>query len=105
MTGPGSRANQRDTNLRLARRATLLGLTANALRPNQRLWSSIPTFFAGWLTAELAPHLLAAQGAGLAAQLARHHTRSRGDRIALAMGALSMAGLGALIGSGRGARR
>jgi acetyl esterase/lipase len=105
MTGPGSRANQRGTNLRLARRATLLGLTANALRPNQRLWSSIPTFFAGWLTAELAPHLLAAQGAGLAAQLARHHTRSRGDRIALAMGALSMAGLGSLIGSGRGARR
>jgi acetyl esterase/lipase len=93
------------SRLRLIRRAAALGLTANALRPNQWPRSSVPTFFAGWLTAELAPQLLVAQAAGTAAQLVRGHVHTRSDRLALAMGALSMAGLGALVVSGNGARR
>src|SRR2546421_251441 len=47
------------TRLTLLRRAALLGLTANALRPARGRWS-VPAFAAGWLTAELAPQLLAA---------------------------------------------
>ncbi|HEU5111285.1 MAG TPA: alpha/beta hydrolase, partial [Micromonosporaceae bacterium] len=89
---------------RLVRRAAQLGLTANALRPARNLWASIPAFFAGWLTAELAPQLLLAQTAGAATQLARRQYRTPADRAALAMSALSIAGLGALIVSGRGAR-
>jgi acetyl esterase/lipase len=91
------------SHLRLLRRTAQLGLTANALRPAGGR-ASIPAFFAGWLTAELAPHLLAAQAAGTLTQLARRQVRSPGDRAALALGALSMAGLGALIVSGHGAR-
>jgi len=92
------------SRLRLLRRAAQLGLTANALRPARALWASIPAFFAGWLTAELAPHLLLAQTAEAATQLARRQYRTGGDRAALAMSALSIAGLGALVVSGRGAR-
>src|SRR2546430_16882403 len=88
----------------LVRRAIQLGLTVNALRPARgRL--SVPAFFAGWLTAELAPQLLAGQAIDLAARLAWHGVRTRNDRIGLAMGVLSLAGLGALIASGPGARR
>jgi acetyl esterase/lipase len=87
----------------LLRRAVALGLTANALRPARgRL--SVPAFFAGWLTAELAPQLLAVQTTDTLVHLARHGLRTRDDRLGLAMGALSAAGLGALITAGRGAR-
>jgi acetyl esterase/lipase len=89
----------------LLRRAAALGLTANALRPNRWAWSSVPTFFAGWLTAELAPQLLAAQAVDTVTQLARGRVRTRNDQLGLAMGALTMAGLGALMASGHGARR
>jgi hypothetical protein len=85
------------SRLRLLRRAAQLGLTANALRPARGQWASIPAFFSGWLTAELAPHLLLAQAAEAATQLARRQYSTRGDRVALAMSALSIAGLGALL--------
>ena len=87
----------------LLRRAAVLGLTANALRPAGGRWS-VPAFFAGWLTAELAPQLLAANTAGTIVSLARNGLRTRDDKIALAMSALSIAGLGSLIATGRGAR-
>lgn len=35
-----------------------LALVVNAWRPTRNLWISVPVFFAGWLTAELAPLLL-----------------------------------------------
>lgn len=92
------------SGLLLLRRAAALGLTANALRPVRGVRTAVPAFFAGWLTAELAPHLLAAQAVDTVTQLSRHGLRTRADRIGLAMGALSMAGLGALIVSGQGAR-
>ncbi|SFB46172.1 Acetyl esterase/lipase [Amycolatopsis marina] len=88
-------------NFRL-RRAVQLALTANAVRP-LRGRASIPAFFAGWLTAELAPHLLALTAADSAAHVARRGLRGA-DRTGLAMGAVSAAGLAALIGSGSRAR-
>jgi len=91
------------SRLTVLRRAALLGLTVNALRPARgRL--SIPAFAAGWLTAELAPQLLAAHTVDTVASLARHGLRSRDDRIAAALGLLSIAGLGTLIATGHGAR-
>ena len=88
----------------LLRRAALLGLTANALRPAKGR-ASVPAFFAGWLTAELAPQLLVTHTVDTIAQLSRHGLRTRDDRIALAVGLLSLAGLGALTVTGQGARK
>ena len=61
----------------LTRQLTQLGLTVNAIRPMPGGPASVPAFFAGWLTAELAPHLLAATAADTAVHLARHGVRSR----------------------------
>lgn len=88
-------------NFRL-RRALQLALTANAVRP-LRGRASIPAFFAGWLTAELAPHLLALTAADSAAHVARNGLR-RSDRLGLTMAAASAAGLATLVGSGLRAR-
>lgn len=76
------------------RRAVQLALTANALRPIRGTWSSLVAFFAGWLTAELSPHLLALT----AADTARHVLRKeRTDWLAVAAAGASMAGLAALM--------
>ncbi|GHF82806.1 acetyl esterase/lipase [Amycolatopsis bartoniae] len=88
----------------LTRRAIQLALTANALRPLPGERAAIPAFFAGWLTGELAPHLLALTAADTAAHLARHGTRTRPDRVGLALSLASMAGLGALIADSQRAR-
>src|SRR5207253_6577370 len=89
----------------LIRRALQLGLTANALRPlRARGNAAFPVFFAGWLTGELAPQLLAATVADTAVHLARHGVRGRSTQAGLAMAAASAAGLGALIRTGHGAR-
>ncbi|WP_020671765.1 alpha/beta hydrolase [Amycolatopsis nigrescens] len=84
----------------LVRRALQLGLTANALRP-LRGSASIPAFFAGWLTSELAPHLLALTAADTAAHLARHGLRGGTGKAGLALAALSAAGLGSMIATAR----
>src|SRR4051794_17586972 len=88
----------------LTRRAIGLALTANALRPLRGTGAAIPSFFAGWLAGELAPHLLALTAADTAAQLARYGARTRSDRIALGLSALSAAGLGQLIVTSQRAR-
>ncbi|MEU3270753.1 alpha/beta hydrolase [Saccharomonospora sp. NPDC006951] len=85
------------------RRALQLGLTVNALRPLSGSRTSIPAFFAGWLTGELAPHLLALTVADSAAHVARTGPRGA-DRAGLAMAGLSAAGLGALIVSSQRAK-
>ncbi len=77
-----------------------LGLTANALRPIPGMPASVPAFFAGWLTAELAPQLLAATVVDSAVNIARHDRR---DGVGLAAAALSVAGLTAVISASRGA--
>lgn len=104
---PGSRHHGRPGMSRfyLARNAAALGLTANALRPMPALWPPILPFVAGWLTAELAPQLLAAQVVDTLTHVGRHGLRDRGDKVGLALAALSATGLGVLIASGRGARK
>lgn len=88
----------------LTRRAAQLVLTANALRPLGGERTSIAAFFAGWLTGELAPHLLALTAADTVAHWARHGMRERADRIGVGLAALSAAGLGALIVDSQRAR-
>ncbi|MCA1008065.1 alpha/beta hydrolase [Rhodococcus hoagii] len=80
------------------------GLTANALRPVPGMPLSVPTFLAGWLTAELAPQLLAATAADAALHVARRGVRTKGDVAGLAVAGMSAAGLAAVIAAGRGAR-
>ncbi|RZQ63154.1 alpha/beta hydrolase [Amycolatopsis suaedae] len=87
------------------RRALTLALAANALRPMRARSTAIPAFFAGWLTAELAPQLLAVTAADVAAHTARHGLRRPSDRVGLALAGLSAAGLGALITGARRADR
>ncbi len=68
-------------------------LAANALRPLPGKYTSIPSFFAGWLTGELAPHLLALTTVDTAAQVVRHRARPRD----LALAAVAVGGLGVLV--------
>ncbi|WP_034286718.1 alpha/beta hydrolase [Amycolatopsis benzoatilytica] len=88
----------------LTRRAVQLGLTALALRPPKPRRTAVPVFFAGWLTGELAPQLLALTAADTIQQVARRGLGSRRDRAGLAMAALSAAGLASLIATSRNAR-
>lgn len=81
-----------------------LALTANALRPIPGGPASVPAFFAGWLTGELAPQLLALSTADILSHLARHGLGNRRDRLALAAAGLSAAGYGALIRGSQQAR-
>jgi acetyl esterase/lipase len=88
----------------LIRRAVQLGLAANALRPLRARSTSVPVFFAGWLTGELAPQFLALTAADTAVHLARHGARDRSTRVGLALAAATAIGLGASIRNGHGAR-
>lgn len=88
----------------LLRQVANTALTANALRPVPGMPMSVPTFLSGWLTTELAPQLLAATAADAAVHVARHGVRSRGDAVGLAAAGASIAGLAAVIATGRGAR-
>ncbi|HJQ44391.1 MAG TPA: alpha/beta hydrolase [Jatrophihabitantaceae bacterium] len=87
-----------------ARQLAQLGLTANALRPIPGGPASVPAFFSGWLTAELAPHVLTATVLDAGIHTARHGVRTRDDRIGLAAAGLSAAGLVSLIRAGQRAR-
>jgi acetyl esterase/lipase len=66
------------------RQAILAALTANAIRPVRNPWAVVPTFFAGWLTGELAPHLLAVQAADTAISVARRKATPLGLLLAVA---------------------
>jgi acetyl esterase/lipase len=80
-------------------RRRLLGavLTANALRPVPGSWPGIPAMFAGWLTAELAPHLLALTAADTAGELLRRRESPRRRATGLVLAAGTAAGLGTII--------
>ena len=83
----------------LRRQAVTAALTANAIRPLPGFRAGIPAFFAGWLTGELAPHLL-----GLtAADTVAHLRRPRRDNRGLLLAAASAAGLAYLIKQSRAA--
>ncbi|KRB75816.1 alpha/beta hydrolase [Nocardioides sp. Root190] len=79
------------------RQVVTAALTANAIRPIPGFRAGIPAFFAGWLTGELAPHLL-----GLtAADAAAHATGRRRDWRGLALAGASAAGLAHLVNQSR----
>lgn len=76
------------------RQVVAAALAANAIRPVPGRHTGIPSFFAGWLAGELAPHLLAAVVADTAGQALRG---PRPDRVGLAIAAGTVSGLGVLI--------
>jgi acetyl esterase/lipase len=84
-------------NRYVARQAVTAALTANAIRPVPGFRVGVPAFFAGWLTGELAPHVLTLTAADTASQLAR----GRRDPLGLALAGASIAGLGYLIAQSR----
>jgi acetyl esterase/lipase len=81
----------------LRRQVVTAALTANAIRPLPGFEVGIPSFAAGWLTGELAPHVLAVT----AADAATHAVGKRRSPLGLALAATSMAGLGFLIKQSR----
>ncbi len=82
------------------RQVTLAALTANALRPVPGFGASLPAFWAGWLTTELAPQLLALTATDVA-----HHTRGRRrDPVGLVLAGASLAGLAFLVDQARRVR-
>lgn len=83
------------------RQAVIAALTANALRPVPGYYAGIPAMFGGWLTSELAPHVLAFS----AADTLRETTRGKRDRHGLTLAALSAVGLTALMVQSEGAKR
>ena len=82
------------------RQAVIAALTANALRPVPGYYAGIPAMFGGWLTSELAPHVLALS----AADTLREITRGGRDRHALALAGLGAVGLTALMVQSEGAK-
>jgi acetyl esterase/lipase len=76
-----------------------LGLVVNATRPIPSSPAAIPAFFAGWLTAELAPHLLAVTAADTAGHLL--FRRGRTSKRGLAAAGLAAAGYASLIAGGQ----
>ena len=85
----------------LTRQLVQLGFTANALRPVPGGPASVPAFFSGWLTGELAPHLAAATALDAVVHTARHGVRTRRDAVGLLAAAANLAGFAALTGRGR----
>ena len=90
----------------LRRQVVTAALTANALRPLPGPRAAIPAFAAGWLTSELAPHLMAATAVDTAAHVVRRKPRSkRGRRLGLLLAGLNLAGQAVLVDQARRARR
>jgi acetyl esterase/lipase len=81
----------------LRRQVITAALTANAVRPLPGLRAGVPSFFAGWLTSELAPHLLALT----AADAVTHTPNRRRDPAGLVLAGASAAGLAFLIKQAR----
>jgi acetyl esterase/lipase len=85
----------------LRRQVVTAALTANAIRPLPGFRVGIPAFFAGWLTGELAPQVLALT----VADAATHTSRQRRDPLALALAGVSAAGLAFLVKQARDVQR
>ena len=84
----------------LRRQVVTAALTANAIRPIPGFRVGMPAFFAGWLTGELAPHVLALTAADAAA-----HVRGRRRHpLGLAVAGLNAAGLAYLVKQARDVR-
>jgi acetyl esterase/lipase len=74
------------------RQLGLIALGANAIRPIPGKYASVQAFFAGWLTSELAPQLLAASVADTAHEVATRTRRTRWLDVALGAGAAGVLG-------------
>ena len=89
----------------LRRQLLTAALTANAIRPLPGFRVGIPAFVAGWLTGELAPHVLALTAADTGAHLALTRRGGRGGSrrsgAGLALAAANAAGLAFLIDQSR----
>ena len=81
----------------LRRQVITAALTANALRPAPGFELGIPAFATGWLTGELAPHLLALT----TADAVTHASARRRDPVGLLLAGASAAGLAYLIKQSR----
>ncbi|QCQ90854.1 alpha/beta hydrolase [Rhodococcus sp. SGAir0479] len=92
------------SNRFLLRQVVTAALAANAVQPVPGMPLSVPTFLSGWLTAELAPQLLAATVADAGIRVARGRIRSRADVAGLALAGVSATALTAVVTAGRGAR-
>jgi acetyl esterase/lipase len=88
----------------LRRRLLGAALTANALRPVPGAWPGLPAMFAGWLTAELAPHLLTLTVADTAGELLRRRETPARRAAGLALATGTAVGLGAIIKQAQDAR-
>ncbi|MFC4906479.1 alpha/beta hydrolase fold domain-containing protein [Actinomadura gamaensis] len=85
----------------LAVGAVSLLLAVNARRPRHGAVLLVPSFFAGWLTIELAPHLLVLEVAGLAWTAAAGGLDGRAGWLGLALGLAGTAGTVATIAASR----
>ncbi len=87
------------------RRVLTAAAVANTLRPAYGLRPGIPSMFVGWLTAELAPHLLASTALDTAGHaVAARRAGRRVDPIGTALGLGAAAGFGLLIKQAQDAR-
>ncbi len=77
----------------LLRQLATAALTANAVRPVPGFRVAVPSMAAGWLTSELAPHLLAITAADAGRELAGR----RRSRAGLALAAASSVALGSIV--------
>jgi acetyl esterase/lipase len=82
----------------LRRQLVSAALTANAIRPLPGYRASLPSFVAGWLTSELAPHLLAVTAADTAAHVVRRRPRRA---LGLVVAGLNLAGQAFLVDQAR----
>jgi acetyl esterase/lipase len=85
----------------LRRQLVTAALTANAIRPVPGFRAGVPAFFAGWLTTELAPHLLALTAADATANALSSRRR---DRAGLVVAGAASAGLAYLVAGSRKVR-
>jgi acetyl esterase/lipase len=97
-------AARQDVQMQRATKSALAGaaLIANAKRPFIRSRGlTIPSFFAGWITTEAAPTLLAIRGARVLRGLRRGDYAGRGGKVDGALEAVVFAGLVSLIVEGQ----
>ena len=78
-------------------------LVLNALRPPRATALSLGSFFAGWLVAELAPHMVLLHLGGVAYFVSAGVLDEPSGRIGLALAGITLAGLVVLIRQGVGA--
>jgi len=77
----------------LRRQVVTAALTANAVRPVPGYWAGVPAMVGGWLTSELAPHLLTVT----VADTVRELVRGGRNRATLGLAGASTVGLASMI--------